>query len=115
MEPQKKFFKKVEKAEKPSSLKVTKQKAFSVTLTGLVVTGVVLYMGFTMYSFTSKLSNSWNAISFAFEYPELVEPLQHQYQTETNALKDSLVKRQAFISPLAESEATQSAKKVAGQ
>lgn len=66
-----------------------------VLISGVLVaiTGLVAYQ---TYSFGSKLVRASEAMKFAYQYPELVEPVAEQYNQEWNSLKDSMVKRQAM-------------------
>lgn len=107
------FKTKSQKAETDDGLSINYKRGVKVILTGLVITGVVAYVGITGFKFANKVSEARDAMIFAYQYPELVEPLQHQYETEWSALKDSMMRRQSLVSPLP--EGSESAKKVNGQ
>ena len=73
-------------------------------LTGLVVTAVAIYAIIIINLFVKRINGSWEAMKFAYDYPELVVPVKEQYEIESSALKDSIVKRQSLISPIPEED-----------
>lgn len=69
-----------------------------VTLAGIVIG----FVGVNLYMVGSQLYKSSEAIKFAYNHPEMVEPLKVQYEEEFQSLQDSFAKRQAAVLPTGE-------------
>lgn len=72
-------------------------------LVKVTLVGVVLgFVGVNLYVVGNQLYRSSEAIKFAYNHPEMVEPLKVQYEEEFQSLQDSFAKRQAAVTPSGE-------------
>lgn len=75
-----------------------KKVLIKITLIGVVVG----FVGVNLYIVGRKLYNANDAIQFAYNHPEMVEPLKMQYEEEFQSLQDSFAKRQGIATPSGE-------------
>jgi uncharacterized ion transporter superfamily protein YfcC len=74
-----------------------KGKAVKYTVIFLIVVALLALTTVKVAGFYNKVKSAWPAIVFAYNNPEIVDPVRDQYDLEYNALKDSIVKRQSMI------------------
>lgn len=64
----------------------------------LVVTSACWY-AYTKVTFvTNRIKGNWETIKFAYDYPEIVNPLREEYTSQQGELKDSIIKKQTIMS-----------------
>ncbi len=64
----------------------------------VMIIGVVIgFVGFNLYTIGTRLYVANDAMQFAYNHPEMVNPLKDQYNEEFQSLQDSFAKRQAIV------------------
>lgn len=81
---------------KKSSFHINKGQIFKWILIVAVLVAIGTIAAVKTYEIGSQLSKAKNAIIFAYQNPELVDPVAEQYNAELESLKDSVIKRQVL-------------------
>ena len=82
--------------KKEEIVSLDKGKFIKVFIIGTVLFSIIGFTGYQLYSVGSKFVKAKDALLFAYQYPELVDPVAEQYRNELSSLKDSIVKRQSM-------------------
>ena len=76
---------------------------FKKVLIKITTVGLILgFVGANLYVVGNKLYIAKDAIQFAYNHPEMVDPLKVQYEEEFQSLQDSFAKRQGIVTPSGE-------------
>lgn len=81
---------------KTHSFSINTGKVLKWVLIGGVLVSIVAFTAYQTYKIGMKLDRAEKAMRFAYDYPELVEPVADQYYSEYESLKDSMIKRQVL-------------------
>jgi hypothetical protein len=79
------------------------------TLVAVVSILIIVYVGFQLKNFCTRVSGAWNEIKFAYEKPSLVRAIRQTYETKQQALDAEMMKVSSMATQSAvETEKTQS-------